>query len=259
MANATASVQLIVFGARNQSDLAGVLRDVAAAGFPAIEAGNLFASHGEETTRQLLAETGLGISGAHFGYGDYADAAKLDAHIAYAKALGITNLMCSGVSDSKTIAGYKQSAQVFNEVGKKLADHGLTFHYHNHAWEFDDLGGANGMAILSQETDPALVKFNLDVFWLYYGGQDPVAFIRQHADRAGYFHFKDGRKVTGEDGKTRPEFLELGTGVVDLKAAYEAAVAAGAQWIVAEQDSTKLAPAESAAISRAYLRDTLGI
>jgi sugar phosphate isomerase/epimerase len=259
MATPTASVQLIVFGPRNQSDLPGVLREVAAAGFPAIEAGNLFASHGEQTARQLLAANNLRISGAHFGYGDYADDAKLDAHIAYARAMGITNLMCSGVSDSKTIEGYKQSSRVFNEVGKKLADHGLTFHYHNHAWEFDDLGGANGMEILSQETDPALVKFNLDVFWLYYGGQDPVAFIRQHANRAGYYHFKDGRKVTGDDGKTRPEFLELGTGTVNLKAAYEAAQEIGAQWIVAEQDSTKLPPAESAAISRAYLRDALGV
>jgi sugar phosphate isomerase/epimerase len=259
MATPTASVQLIVFGPRHQSDLAGVLKEVAAAGFPAIEAGNLFASHGEATARQLLAENGLRVSGAHFGYGDYADASKLDAHIAYAKAIGITNLMCSGVSNSKTAAGYQQSARLFNEIGKKLADQGLAFNYHNHAWEFDDLGGVNGMEILSRETDPALVKFNLDVFWLYYGGQDPVAFIQQHADRAGYYHFKDGRKVTGADGKTHPEFLELGTGDVNLKAAYDAAVAAGAQWIVAEQDSTKLAPVESAAISRRFIREALGI
>ena len=259
MATPTASVQLIVFGPRNQSDLAGVLKEVATAGFPAIEAWNLFASHGEEATRRMLAENDLRVSGAHFGYGDYADAAKLDSHIAYAKAIGITNLMCSGVSDGKTIAGYKQSAKLFNEIGRKLADHGLTFNYHNHAWEFDDLGGANGMEVLSQETDPALVKYNLDVFWLYYGGQDPVAFIRQHADRCGYFHFKDGRKVTGAGGKAHPEFLELGTGDVDLKAAYQAALAAGAQWIVAEQDNTKLVPAESAAISRKYIRDAFGI
>jgi sugar phosphate isomerase/epimerase len=150
MAQPTASVQLIVFGSRLQSDFAGVLRDVAAAGFPAIEAGNLFATYGEETARQLLAEHYLQVSGAHFGYGDYADAEKLDAHIAYAKAIGLQNLMCSGVSDSKTVAGYQQSAKLFNEIGKKLVDNGLTFNYHNHAWEFDDLGGGtNGMQVQS--------------------------------------------------------------------------------------------------------------
>jgi sugar phosphate isomerase/epimerase len=259
MSQPTASVQLIVFGQRGQNDFDGVLRDVAAAGFPAIEAGNLFTSHGEENVRHLLDQHGLRVSGAHFGYGDYADTERLKTHIAYAKSIGIQNLMCSGVSDGKTIEGYKQSARVFNEVGKQLAEEGLTFNYHNHAWEFDDLGGTNGMEILDTETDPKLVKYNLDVFWIYYGGQDPVAFIQSHSDRTGYFHFKDGRKVTGENGKPQPDFLELGRGAVDLKAAMQAALQAGAQWIVAEQDSTLLSPAESVAISRKYLRDELGV
>ncbi len=86
-----------------------------------------------------------------------------------------------------------------------------------------------------------------------------MAFIQQHADRCGYFHFKDGRKTTNAEGKTRPEFLELGTGDVDLKAAYAAALDAGAQWIVAEQDSTTLSPLESATVSRKYLLDVLGV
>lgn len=258
MSNPTASVQLIVFGARGQEDFEGVLRDVSAAGFPAIEAGNLFKSHGEDMTRKLLDQYNVQVSGAHFGYGDYANPDALAGHIAYAKSIGLKNLMCSGVSDAKTIEGYKQSAQVFNQVGKRLADEGLTFNYHNHAWEFDDLGGTNGMKILDAETDPALVKYNLDVFWIHYGGLDPVAFIQSHANRTGYFHFKDGRKVT-TDGKTQPHFLELGTGDVDLKAAFAAAQGVGAQWIVAEQDRTELSPAESVAISRAYLRDVLGV
>lgn len=259
MAQPTASIQLIVFGRRNQDDIAGVLKEVAIAGFPAIEAGNLFQSFGEETTRRLLEENSLQVSGAHFGYGDYADPEKLGNHIAYAKSIGLQNLMCSGVADSKTAEGYHASARIFNDVGKRIADAGLTFHYHNHAWEFDDLGGVNGMEILSQETDPALVKFNIDVFWVYYGGKDPVAFIQRHADRAGYFHFKDGRKTTGADGKPHPQFLELGTGDVDLKAAFAAAKQAGATWIVAEQDSTTLTPLESATISRAYLKEALGV
>lgn len=258
MSNPMASVQLIVFGSRGQNDFEGVLGDVKAAGFPAIEAGNLFKSHGEETARRLLGQYNIQVSGAHFGYGDYANPENLRDHIAYAKAIGLKNFMCSGVSDSKTVEGYKQSSQVFNQVGKRLADEGLTFNYHNHAWEFDDLGGTNGMAILDAETDPALVKYNLDVFWIYYGGLDPVAFIQSHSDRTGYFHFKDGRKTT-VDGKTQPEFLELGRGEVDLKAAYQAAQQAGAQWVVAEQDRTELTPAEAVTISRAYLRDILGV
>lgn len=259
MAQPTASIQLIVFGARNQTDLPGVLGEVATAGFPAIEAGNLFLSIGEETTRRLLSENNLSLSGAHFGYGEYADAVRVESHIAYAKAMGIKNLMCSGVADSKTAEGYRETARFFNALGKRLAEEGITFHYHNHAWEFVDLGGVNGMEILSQETDPALVKFNVDVFWVWYGAKDPVAFITQHADRVGYYHFKDGSRYTDNDGITHPEFRELGRGEVDLKAAYAAALKTNAQWIVAEQDSTKLTPLESATISRNYIKTELGI
>lgn len=259
MTSPTASVQLITFGERTHSDPDGVFAEVAAAGFPAIEAGNLFAMLGETKARELLAKHNLKVSGAHTGYGDYADSAKLDAYITYAQAIGLKHLMCSGVADGGSADGYKRSAEVFNRVGRKLADAGLTFNYHNHDWEFKDLGtGLNGMQVLSSETDPGLVKFNIDVFWLYYAGLDPVTFIAQHADRAGYFHFKDGRRVTGEDGKSHPEFLELGIGSVNLKSAYQAALQAGATWIVAEQDTTKRTPAESIAISRDYLR-TLGV
>ncbi len=251
------AVQVIVFGKRNETDFAGVLREIASAGYAGFEAGNLFASHGEETTRRLLDETGLVPVGAHFGYGEFADAEKLGKHIAYAQAIGIKHLMCSGVADSKTAEGYRQSSGVFNEAGKRLADAGLSLNYHNHAWEFDNLGGTNGMEILAQETDPQYVKFNLDVFWLYYGGQDPAAFIRKHKDRTGYFHFKDGRRSS--QGVVHPEFTELGRGEVDLPAVMQAVREVGAEFIVVEQDSTHLTPLESISISRDYLRDTLGV
>ena len=83
MATAVASVQLIVFGSRTQSDFSSVLADVAQAGYAAIEAGNLYETHGENTTLRLLAEHDLGVSGAHFGYGDYAKPEKLKSHILY--------------------------------------------------------------------------------------------------------------------------------------------------------------------------------
>lgn len=259
MVDAIASIQLIVFGDRNSSDLAGVLKDVAAAGFPAIEAGNLYASHGAETTHRLLSENHLQISGAHFGYGDYSDNEKLTAHIAYAKAVGIKNLMCSGVADGKSLDGYRESAKVFNAAGKRLAEEGITFNYHNHDWEFKDLDGGRGMDILNAETDPAFVKFNIDVFWLYYAGVNPVNYILTHADRMGYFHFKDGLRRVNLAGENRPDFKELGRGEVDLHSAFAAAKQTGAKWIVYEQDSTALTSLESATISRSFLKNSLGI
>lgn len=250
-----ASIQLIVFGERNRTDFDGVLGDVAAAGFPAIECGDLFQTLGEVEARRLLERHNLNVSGVHFGYSEYTDAEKVAAHVAFCKAMGVRHLMCSGVADTKSVDGYRTSCRLFNEVGARLKDEGLVFNYHNHAWEFDDLGGTNGMEIIAAETDPTLVKFNIDVFWVMFGGGSPGAFIREHRERAGYFHFKDGRK--GADGK--PVFLELGRGVVDLHASMAAAREVGAEWIVAEQDRTELDHRESVTISREYMRRDLGV
>lgn len=255
MSDIKTAIQLIVFGERNRTDFQGVLEDVRASGFTAIEAGNLFASHGEDAVRRILAEKGITVCGAHFGYGDYADEERLKANIAYCKSLDVKHMMCSGVSDPRTVEGYVTSATLFNAVGKRLRDEGITFHYHNHAREFEPIGGTNGMTVLAAETDPDLVKFNIDVFWVTIGGASPADFIRAHAPRAGYYHFKDGRKLP--DG--RVEFLELGRGDVALVEAMEAARGVGAEWIVAEQDSTALQHRESATISRTYLRETLGV
>ena len=115
------------------------------------------------------------------------------------------------------------------------------------------------MEILSQETDPAYVKFNIDVFWVWYGGKDPAGFIRQHANRAGYYHFKDGKRETGSDGKAHPVFLELGRGDVDLKGAMAAALETSPTFVVAEQDNTELSPLEAVTISRDYMRDALDV
>ncbi len=256
MAEPNVAIQNIVFGERNRTDFAGVLRDVKAAGFTAVEGGNFFAAYGEAETRKQIEAAGVAVSGCHCGYGDFADEAKVAANVAYLKAMGVKHLICSGVADISTVDGYRKSCAVFNEVGKLCAGEGLVFNYHNHAFEFDKLEGGStiGMDILAAETDPAVVKFNIDVFWVTIGGADPAAFIRQHAARAGYFHFKDGRKL--ENGL---EFLELGTGVVDLKGSIAAAREVGATWIVAEQDQTKLPHLESATISRTYLRDVLGV
>jgi len=260
MAQPVAAVQLIVFGNRPQTDFPSVLSDVSKAGFAAIEAGNLYESHGREKALHLLKEYHLGVSGAHFGYGEYSKPERLNSHISYAKSIGIKHMMCSGVADSKTVEGYKESARLFNEIGRTLANDGIAFNYHNHAWEFADLGGGvNGMEILSNETDPEYVKFNIDVFWVWYGGESPVDFIRKHSARAGYYHFKDGTKGVDAEGKQRPVFLELGRGDVDLRAAMAAARETDLKFIVAEQDSSELSPLEAVSISRDYMRASLDV
>lgn len=255
---AKAGIQVIIYGQRNRDDIAGVLKEVAEVGFAGAETGNLFRQEGDPAkVRAMFAETGLALTGCHAGYAEFQDREKLAENLAYLKALDSRYLMCSGVGDrSRGLDAYRDASKLFNEVGKRCQDAGAVFCYHNHAWEFEDREGDTcGMDVLAAETDPALVKFCLDVYWIYHGQDDPVRFINAHRERAVYFHFKDG--VRGEDGKA--QFKELGKGAVDLKAAYQAALALDPEWIVYEQDRSEGDPSTSVRESRAYLRDVLGV
>jgi sugar phosphate isomerase/epimerase len=253
-----AGIQVIIYGQRNREDIAGVLKEVAEIGFAGAETGNLFRQEGDEDrVRRMFDDTGLALSGCHAGFGEFQEPDKLRENIAFLTAMGGRYLMCSGVGDrGRGLAAYHDASRLFNEVGRQCADAGVHFCYHNHAWEFEDREGDTcGMDVLAAETDPALVKFCLDVYWIYHGEADPVRFINDHRERGVYFHFKDG--IRAADGQA--QFKELGAGAVDLKAAYAAAAALNPEWVVYEQDRSDKTPTQSVRESYAYMRDTLGL
>lgn len=243
-------IQLIIYGQRTQTDLPGIVSECKTAGYAGVEGGSYVHQYGLTAVRELFARHEMTFTGIHTGYGDFTDEAKLHANIAFVKGMGARYLICSGVADTKTVAGYDQSAETFNRVGALCLQEGVTFCYHNHAFEFDVLpDGTKGIHRLAHQTDAALVKFNIDVYWVTVGGEDPADFIRGYSDRAGYFHFKDGAPGS---------FIELGRGTVDLKRSLAAAMEVGADWVVYEQDRTDQVPLTSVTESRAYLR-TLGV
>lgn len=240
-------LQLIVYGGRQARDLRGVLREVGQAGYAGFEGGvGLLANPGVEALRDLMEEVGLCLSGVHSGYDEYTDPAKVASHIEKALACGCKYLICSGVAPGEGIAAYETAAETFNSVGGMCHEAGVTFCYHNHAWEFDSFDGQKGIHRLMELTDPGLVKLCTDVYWVTIGNEDPAEFILRYADRACYYHFKDGAPGS---------FVELGEGTVDLRGATRAALRAGADWIVCEQDKSALEPKESITRSMAYLRE----
>ncbi|MGQ9732181.1 MAG: sugar phosphate isomerase/epimerase family protein [Candidatus Zipacnadales bacterium] len=243
-------LQLIVYGERPREDLQGVLTEVADAGYAGFEGGvGMFEKPGVKTLNALMAETGLAFTGVHSGYGEYTDLAKVAAHIENLKALGSQYLICSGVAPGEGLTPYEVAAETFNRVGAMCQEAGVVFCYHNHAWEFEAFEGVKGIHRLCELTNPELVKLCIDVYWVHIGKESPADFIRRYVNRAGYYHFKDGAPGS---------FIELGQGEVDLPAATKAALEAGADWIVCEQDRTELEPKESITQSRAYLK-TLGL
>jgi sugar phosphate isomerase/epimerase len=252
-------IQLIVFGKRAGEDLPGVLRDVKAAGYDGAEIGNPAAQEGRSAAdvKALFDDVGLACSGYHTGFNAFSDHDLLARTADHMNAVGARYLMCSGTA-GRDRDGYLRSAETFNAAGALLQKRGVSLCYHNHNWEFFPLdNNEKGLYLLADNTDPTLVKLCVDVYWVACAGEDPAAFVRRYADRAVYFHYKDGTFDT--QAQPPQTFTELGHGQVDLKAAHAAILAQNPDWIVTEQDKTERAPAESARISADYARRELGI
>jgi len=246
MAQPKLGLQLIVYGGRQGKDLLGVLREVAEVGYVGFEGGvNMVEDPGVDGLKAVMEETGLALAGMHSGYAAYTDPAAVASAIEGLKSCGSQYLICSGVAEGDGIEQYEKAAETFNGVGAQCKEAGVTFCYHNHAWEFQSFDGVKGIHRLCELTDPDLVKLCIDVYWVFIGKEKPEEFISRYADRAGYYHFKDGEEGT---------FIELGKGSVDLPAATDAALEAGADWIVCEQDRSELEPKVSIAESFAYLK-----
>ncbi len=174
------------------ADAAGTLRRVRSLGFDHIEtAGNY--GWPVERWKELLAETGLTVIGAHLGGPDlFGD---LPAQVRFQDALGNHRYIVPWLDEAeRNPAGYRKLAVQLNRTGEALQPLGGEVLYHNHEFEFDDLGeGLTGFDILLRETDPARVRFEIDVYWVAYAGGNPLEFLTEHAERIGMVHAKQIR------------------------------------------------------------------
>jgi len=129
----------------------------------------------------------------------------------------------------------------FNTIGKRLKDAGIQFYYHNHGYEFYPYkDGLTLFDLLMEKTDPELVKYQMDVMWTVFPGQDPVKLLRKYPDRWISLHLKDLAKgVEGNlSGSTDVRNgVALGTGQTDWPAVLKAAQEIGIKQYFIEDES----------------------
>jgi sugar phosphate isomerase/epimerase len=242
-------IALQMYTLRNETaqDFAGTLRRVAEIGYAGIE----LAGRGSLSLRDLnslLGETGLRVCGSHIGIDQVEK--EMAKTIEENLELGNRRIVVPYLSEERRqgAAGYQKTAETLNRLGDSLRAQGMTLCYHNHDFEFqiqDD--GRSGMEILLAETDPMLVKAEVDTYWVLVGGLDPVAFIQEHKGRIPLLHIKDRDTTDGS-------FAEIGTGDLPLEALIEAAPSVGVEWLIVEQDVCKRPAMESVTISYANLK-----
>ena len=237
-------VALQMYTVRDQTDIdfIGTYKKVAEIGYAGVEVASTGGLTGTEM-KTLLDDLGFGRAGIHCGI----DALEADVNAAadYALAMESKYITCPWMPEERRqdAAGWKATAEKLTEIGAALHKQGLTFCYHNHSFEFQKFAGEYGLDILYGNSCPACLKAQLDTYWVQHGGESPAAYIKKYSGRVPLVHLKD--MTAGEN----PTFTEVGNGILDWKAIFAAAEAAGTEWFIVEQDVCAGPSLESAKIS----------
>lgn len=223
-----------LYSSRNFGPIAATLGMLADAGYAAVEGyGGLFDDPGTlDTLKGALAETGLRMPTAHIGF-DQVDSDPAGV-IAIARDLGFEAIIVPFTENqSRSASEWAAFGTALAEAGKPLQDAGLAFGWHNHAFEFADLGGADRpLDLILQASDTMMFEF--DIAWAVVAGEDPGVWTEKYADRLLAVHVKDRAP---EGTKAEDGWADVGHGVIDWATLTPAVMAAGTKHLIIEHDN----------------------
>lgn len=225
------AVQMYTLREHAAADLDATFWRLAEIGYKQVEFAGYY-DHPVADVAAMLERHGLRAPASHVQYAAFDE--NLNGVVEDAKTLGIEWLIVPmapirDAGDDLII----ETIGKLNEFGTRVADAGLKFAYHNHAFEFEAVldDGLTVFDRLLTDTDPETVKLELDAFWANRAGQDPAQLMRDHGDRMRLVHIKDA----GKDDPSKD--VPFGEGTLDWKAIIDAADAAGVEYYVTEQDN----------------------
>lgn len=209
-------------------DTDGTLSALAAMGFKEVELAGLY-GRPPQAFRATLDRVGLRAPASHIEVARF-QPDRIAATLEEARTLGHDYLVVPWVDSKKftSVDDWRRFAGELTEAGKRVRDAGFTFGYHNHDFELRALPDGTLPYDVLLETDPGVVRMEMDVFWLVHGGADPFAYFDRHPGRFDLIHVKDR---TPSGGQTN-----LGAGTIDFARVFAQATRAGIKHAFAEQD-----------------------
>ena len=172
--------------------------------------------------------------------------------------MGSKYVMCAWIPHENgvlTIENAKKAVEDFNKAGKYLKENGLIFCYHAHGYEFQPYEDGTLLDYIFKNTNPEYVSFEMDIFWIQFGGGDPVALLKKYGDRWKLMHLKDMRKGIKKDltgGTSQENDVAFGTGQMDIPSILKEAKKLGIKHYFIEDESSNII--EQLPISIAYLK-----
>ena len=210
-------------------DVKGTIEKMGKIGYTSMEAASFdngkFYGMEPEAFKAILEANGMKLVSSHTGAnytGDQAswDAAMIwwDMAIAAHKKAGCKYIVKPSMGDYpyKNLEALKKTCEYFNAIGEKCNAAGIRFGYHNHNKEFTKIVDADDLVYdyMLKNTDPKKVTFEMDVYWVYRGGQKAVDYFNKYPKRFELLHIKDEKEIGA-------------SGLIDFKPIYENRAKAG--------------------------------
>jgi len=236
-------VQTYTFRRSIGTDPAKVLDTIKMLGFTEIEGGGGRMSPQE--FKKLCDERNISIPSTGAGYEELVN--KIDSVVWKAKILGAKYVMCAWIPHQNNVLTFenaKKAVEDFNKAGKILKENGLIFCYHAHGYEFQPYEDGTLLDYIFKNTNPEFVSFQMDIFWIQFGGGDPVSLLKKYGSRWKMMHVKDMRKGTKKDltGLTSVDNdVALNTGELDLPTILKEAKRIGIKHYFIEDESSSYA------------------
>ncbi|MEG3088902.1 sugar phosphate isomerase/epimerase family protein [Sphingomonas sp. PB4P5] len=210
-------------------DPVGTLEQVARIGYRETEfGGGGYESMDHAMLRKTMVRLGLTAPSIHISYDALLQ--RFEPSVAMAKTLGATTVVLPYMTEEhRNEQGWNAALPNFNRFASDLRRVGLGFAYHNHDFEFTVRpGGVSLYDRLLKETDPTLVKLELDLYWAAHAGEDLTALIGRLAPRLYAYHVKDMR--------TDRSMAAVGQGTIDFAALFKLGGSAGVRHFYVEND-----------------------
>lgn len=238
-----------------------VISKVAEAGYSFVEAYGYSFDTGfwglsAKEFKTILDKYHLTCPSSHYDFGAYeqsGDTGIITKYIEAAKTMGSDYIVIPYINPAiyKDLALTKAWLAKVNTAAKMIADAGLKLSYHNHDFEFVDLDGATAYELLLKGTNPDLVDFEMDIYWVVRAKKDPLKFFNDYPGRFKLWHIKDIKKTDNSKN------TEIGSGTINYPSIIKNAKKAGLKYALMEQENFDIDPYKSINISSKYLQKVL--
>lgn len=267
----TLPVAVQVYSVRDDAerDFKGTMEKIKAIGYDGVELAGLYNLE-PSYIKKVLNTLGLTPVSAHVPFQELT--ADLEGTVAKYKEIGVSYIAIPYLDDEDRPGApkFEENLKELVKIGECCKKNGIVMLYHNHDFEFIKMpNGQYGLDYIYSSIGPELLQTEIDTCWVNVAGENPADYVKKYSGRAPVVHLKDfikegkpanmyeliGIETEKKEDTGKFEFRPVGHGMQDFPSILAAALEAGAQWVVVEQDqSYETAPIDAITMSRQYLK-----